>query len=301
MVPRAVLILSFLYCLNANAQDQPLADNFVRTARADTSALPLDSTALSHLAYQIAYGSRDNRILWSIVEHIDSARINVVVRNVLAGQDGSIQIRSLEPAFEPYQKLRYHVDSLLEAKMDSLIDWNQISRTFNEYCLMNRAAGQVLIQVNIPSATLRVFGKQGNVLLECPVIVGSPSTPTPAFTAYLTRVITYPYWNVPRSIATKEFLPKIKRDPSGFLNSMKLQVFNEEGIVIDPRNIDWKKVSRKNFPYRLRQSTGCDNALGLIKFDLDSPYDIYMTPITESSLARTIVFSATAAYAWPNP
>src|ERR1700733_9430646 len=30
------------------------------------------------------------------------------------------------------------------------------------------------------------------------------------------------------------------------------------------------------FPYNLSQGTGCDNSLGVLKFDLNSPYSIYL-------------------------
>jgi len=260
-----------------SAQEPQNWKTFWQTAGADTSMTCLDSAALSRQAYLIAYGRRDNRIPWSIAEHIDSAKVNQIVQNVLSGEADSIAaMKSLEPAFQPYQELRKLVDRLLETKADSLIDWHLLRHSLNEYRLLNRAAGQMIIQVNVPSATLRVLDRSGDILLECPVIVGSPSRPTPVFGAYMTRIITYPYWNVPQSIATKEFLPKIKRNPSGFLSDMKLQVLNSQGIVMDAENIDWKSLSAKNFPYRLRQSTGCDNALGVIKFDIDSPYDVYL-------------------------
>ncbi|MCY7359434.1 MAG: L,D-transpeptidase family protein [Rudanella sp.] len=107
------------------------------------------------------------------------------------------------------------------------------------------------------------------------VVVGKRSTPTPLFTAYIPSVVLYPYWNVPRSIMTRELLPKIRRNPVATLNAMKLQVINAKGQVVDPKAINWTTTVSK-FPYRLRQSTGCDNALGLLKFNVSSPYDIYL-------------------------
>lgn len=274
---KMAFIFVALYNSNVNAQEQQYRKKILPATGADTCMAHLDSAELSRQAYLIAYGNRNSRMSWSITEYIDSTQVKRVVQNILSGSDdGTAAMKSLEPAFQPYQQLRNEVAALLELKADTLIDWNLIRHTFNEYRLMNRAAGQMIVQVNIPSATLRVLDKAGNILLECPVIVGTPSTPTPTFGAYLTRIITYPYWNVPKSIAVKEFLPKIKRNPSGFLNDMKLQVLNAKGVVIAPESIDWKTVSAKNFPYRLRQSTGCDNALGLIKFDLNNPYDVYL-------------------------
>ncbi|WP_431217594.1 L,D-transpeptidase family protein [Puia sp. P3] len=40
--------------------------------------------------------------------------------------------------------------------------------------------------------------------------------------------------------------------------------------------IRWSSYTAANFPYKLRQAPGCENALGVIKFDLDDPFNVYM-------------------------
>jgi len=70
-------------------------------------------------------------------------------------------------------------------------------------------------------------------------------------------------------------LPKIKQD-RGYLERNNIQVLNRKGKVISASSVNWHSVSRKNFHYTFRQSTGCDNALGVMKFDLNSPYSIYL-------------------------
>lgn len=247
------------------------------TAGLDTVGKLSDSVELSTTLYTIAYGSKSKHFPNRLLEKIDSAKISQAVGRILKDtSQWKLQVSAIEPLAEPYRELRKTVDSISIAGSDSLLQWPTISHAMNEYRLVNRLAGQMIILVNIPSATLRVLDPIGRVILKCKVIVGSPRTPTPFFAANLTRVITYPYWNVPRSIAVKEFLPKIKKDPTGFLDAMKMQVISPQGKLISPEVIDWKSLSAKNFPYRLRQSTGCDNALGVIKFDLDSPYDVYL-------------------------
>ena len=54
---------------------------------------------------------------------------------------------------------------------------------------------------------------------------------------------------------------------------MKLQVIDAKGQVVDPEHINW---ATNSFPYRLRQSTGCDNALGILRFNVTNPYDTYL-------------------------
>lgn len=128
--------------------------------------------------------------------------------------------------------------------------------------------------VNIPSANLLVIHK-GQVLLQSKVIVGKRSTPTPTLASMITDVVLYPYWVVPNKIATRELLPLIQRN-AGYLAANNMQVLNKAGRIVDPASINWKSLSPSNFPYTLRQSTGCDNSLGIVKLNFYSPYSVYL-------------------------
>lgn len=139
-----------------------------------------------------------------------------------------------------------------------------------------------VVVVNIPAASLKVYSPSGS-LLEMRTIVGKPSTPTPTLSSRITEVILYPYWNVPKSIATKELLPAIKRNP-GYIEANNYQVLNSQGRVVDPNKINWKSLSTSNFPYTIRQSTGCDNALGLIKLNFYNPFSVYLHDTPGKSL-----------------
>lgn len=131
-----------------------------------------------------------------------------------------------------------------------------------------------MIVINIASATLNYF-ENGDLKLEMKVVVGKPSTKTPRFSAYCNQVILYPYWHVPRSIAVNEILPACKRS-AAIVNAMNLQVLNSKGNAVDPFSINWKSLNKSNFPYTFRQSTGCDNALGVIKFNITDPFNVYL-------------------------
>jgi murein L,D-transpeptidase YcbB/YkuD len=128
--------------------------------------------------------------------------------------------------------------------------------------------------VNIPSASLLIL-HNGKVLLQSKVIVGKPSTPTPTLTSVITEVILYPYWMVPNKIATRELLPLIQHNP-GYLEANNMQVLNKAGKVIASSSINWAGLSPSWFPYVIRQSTGCDNSLGIVKLNFYSPYDVYL-------------------------
>ena len=131
-----------------------------------------------------------------------------------------------------------------------------------------------VILVNIPSASLFVYAGN-NTILQSKVIVGRASTRTPAFATKVDEVVMYPYWMVPKSIATKELLPHIKRNIN-YLNTNGFQVVNLQGKVINPASINWQALHAGNFPYILRQSTGCDNSLGIVKINFYSPFGVYL-------------------------
>jgi L,D-transpeptidase YcbB len=131
-----------------------------------------------------------------------------------------------------------------------------------------------VLVLNLAAANFLLY-ENGELRLSSKVIVGKPSTPTPTLTSTITEVILYPYWTVPHKIATKELLPKIRRN-IGFLESGNYQVLNREGRVLDPYGINWGALSRGYFPYVIRQCTGCDNALGIVKFNFYNPFTVYL-------------------------
>lgn len=139
------------------------------------------------------------------------------------------------------------------------------------YCLTQT---QQVIVVNIPAAYLKVY-KNEKVILEMMMIVGKPTTPTIPLASIVNEVIIYPYWYVPNSIATKELLPLIKKNP-GFLDANNYQVLNKAGRIVNPYSVDWHSLSRNNFPYTIRQGTGCDNSLGLLKLNFYNPFGAYL-------------------------
>lgn len=151
----------------------------------------------------------------------------------------------------------------------------QIKESLNYWRWTGRLLEREFILVNIPAARLQIVNHDSARDLSMKVIVGKQETQTPTFTAYISKVIAYPYWNVPFSIATKEMLPRIKKSIA-YLEANNLQVLNNKGEVVNPHTINWQKLSRSYFPYHIRQSTGCDNSLGVLKFEINSPFSIYL-------------------------
>ncbi|MEI6948571.1 L,D-transpeptidase family protein [Paraflavisolibacter sp. H34] len=131
-----------------------------------------------------------------------------------------------------------------------------------------------LVLVNIPSASLFYY-RQDRLLLASRIIAGKPSTPTPTLSSAITEVVLYPYWNVPQKIAVGELLPLIQQDP-GYLEANNFQVLDKQGRLVSPLAVPWQTLGRGNFPYMIRQSTGCDNSLGLVKLNFSNPFSVYL-------------------------
>ena len=55
-----------------------------------------------------------------------------------------------------------------------------------------------------------------------------------------------------------------------------MQVIDVNGRIVNASKLNWSSYTKDNFPYRIRQSTGCDNALGVMKFNLTDPFNVYM-------------------------
>jgi len=108
------------------------------------------------------------------------------------------------------------------------------------------------IAVNIPAFKLYYFS-EGKLVLDSKVVVGKEATKTVIFNGIMNQIVFSPYWNIPNSIAQKEVLPAIKKNPR-LLSQMKLE---------------WHDG-------KLRQKPGPFNALGLVKFIFPNSNNIYL-------------------------
>jgi L,D-transpeptidase YcbB len=128
--------------------------------------------------------------------------------------------------------------------------------------------------VTVNTAAFSLSAHNGNENLSMRVIVGKEYQETPVFSERMSYIEVNPYWNVPRSIAVKELLPKIKSNPA-YLTRHNYQLLSRQGAV-NPWHVDWQSMNSKNFPYRIRQSPGAKNALGHIKFMFPNQFNVYM-------------------------
>lgn len=130
------------------------------------------------------------------------------------------------------------------------------------------------VWVNIPKFEMMVM-EEDSVVMRSRVIVGQPTKQTPLLKSTITNFLIYPYWTVPYSIATKELLPILKRD-TRYLRKKNFEVLDRNNYLVNPDSINWKRYSKNYFPWKLRQKIGDENSLGILKFNFNNKYGVYM-------------------------
>lgn len=184
----------------------------------------------------------------------------------------AITVSLLEPADSLYtvmkQEYRRHQKN---NRPDSV---RFVRLTMNYYRWVTHFHFDRMIVINLPAARLFYY-EQNKLVLQMKTVLGKPSTPSPRFAAWCDQAILYPYWYVPRSITFNEYLPIIKQNPS-WLDAKNMQVIDGNGRVVNHHQLNWSSFHTGYFPYTIRQSTGCDNALGVIKFNINTPYGVYL-------------------------
>ncbi|HEX4738661.1 MAG TPA: L,D-transpeptidase family protein [Allosphingosinicella sp.] len=114
---------------------------------------------------------------------------------------------------------------------------------------LDRSPPPTRIDVNTAAAVL-TYWRDGQAANVRRVVVGQPGWETPEIGARIFRLVANPDWTLPDKIADEEVRPK------GAAYMAKQHIAEKNG--------------------RLVQEPGPDNALGLVKFDMDDPYAIYL-------------------------
>ena len=152
-------------------------------------------------------------------------------------------------------------------------DIHQIQMNMERWRMYEPPPEKQFVWINIPKYEFRLI-EEDTLVMKSRVIIGQPDHKTPLLKSTIRYFLIYPYWNVPYSIATKEILPILKVDPS-YIRKKNFDVFDRGGNIIDT-TIKWKKYNKNYFPWRLRQRMGEDNSLGVLKFNFENKYGVYL-------------------------
>ena len=140
--------------------------------------------------------------------------------------------------------------------------------------------GERHVSINIADFSLSIH-EGGAVIDSMKVIVGRSYRRTPVFSDAIRYLVFNPDWEVPTSIATRDILPSLRKNPAPM--AAKGFVALDGQREIDVRVIDWN--TRKGIaPYRLRQRAGPANALGRVKIMFPNKYSVYLHDTADRSL-----------------
>ncbi|MEO0945257.1 MAG: L,D-transpeptidase family protein, partial [Pseudomonadota bacterium] len=132
----------------------------------------------------------------------------------------------------------------------------------------------------------------GKVTFQTKSVVGHVDLDrrTPEFSDVMEYLVINPTWNVPRSIATKEYLPLLQENPNAVGH---LRLVDARGRVVGRDGIDFSQFDEKTFPFDLKEPPSQGNALGLVKFMFPNRHNIYLhdTPAKRLFGRETRAFS----------
>jgi murein L,D-transpeptidase YcbB/YkuD len=144
--------------------------------------------------------------------------------------------------------------------------------------------GERYIKVNIANFELEII-ENGSSVFTTNAIVGKAFRETPVFSSVMTYMVLNPDWTVPPTILNEDIVPAVISNPD-YLSKKKLKVYAADGTEIDPTTIDWSSFTTNNFPYKIHQNPGPENALGNIKFIFPNKYSVYIHDTPNRSLFK---------------
>ncbi|MDJ1008184.1 MAG: L,D-transpeptidase family protein [Paracoccaceae bacterium] len=147
---------------------------------------------------------------------------------------------------------------------------------------LNHDLGDRHIWVNLTDFHVRIVD-DGKTSFTTRSVVGMNATDrrSPEFSDEMDHLVINPTWHVPRSIATKEYLPQLQRDPYA---QGQLMLVDRSGYIVPRDYVDFSQFDEETFPFDMKQPPSRSNALGLVKFMFPNRYNIYLHDTPAKSL-----------------
>ncbi|MDQ2092757.1 L,D-transpeptidase family protein [Rhodobacteraceae bacterium 10Alg 79] len=147
---------------------------------------------------------------------------------------------------------------------------------------VNQPRGKRHVLVNITDFTAQIIDN-GKITFETRSVVGANNSDrrTPEFSDVMEYMVINPTWNVPRSIAVKEYLPMMKRNRNA---ASHLRLVDSRGRTVSRSSINFNAYTERTFPFAIKQPPSNRNALGLVKFMFPNKYNIYLHDTPSKSL-----------------
>ncbi len=158
--------------------------------------------------------------------------------------------------------------------------------------LLQQPIEERYVLVNSPAFQLEAVDRY-EVTQRHRVVVGRQQRETPELRATIKALNFFPHWRVPDSVAQLDVFPRLVKEPE-YLEKEKIRVVMNDfnGPEIDATAIDWNTADSSKI--KLRQDPGPQNALGLVRIDMQNEHGVYMhdTPLKTLFEQRARAFSA---------
>lgn len=164
----------------------------------------------------------------------------------------------------------------------------QIADSMERWRWLNDNYQSAAIMVNLPEFRLRAYegtGADHHEVFRMNVVDGKSDDPThntPVIADQMKYLVFRPFWNVPPSIAKKEIIPHMQKQP-GYLGAKGYETVDLKG---NPAAPDMNRIAQGTV--MVRQKAGTTNSLGLVKFMFPNQFNVYLHDTNEKALfART--------------
>ncbi|MCW3121155.1 MAG: hypothetical protein JWQ38_647 [Flavipsychrobacter sp.] len=136
---------------------------------------------------------------------------------------------------------------------------------------MQKDFGSLYVIVDVPLAEL-FLRKEGGNAMHMRVVVGKPERQTPSLFANMANVVINPPWGVPPTILKNDVVPGFQKDGRKYLSKKGLKAYDKKGNLVSSASLNMGNLKK----YTYKQDPGDDNSLGVVKFNLPNPWDIYL-------------------------
>ena len=144
--------------------------------------------------------------------------------------------------------------------------------------------------VVVDAASAQLFMMDGGRVVDSMrVVVGKPTSATPAITSTLMAATLNPYWNVPTDLTRTLIAPRVLKDGLTYLDKQNYEVvtaFKGDVQRIDPSSVDWQAVADGRTWIYVRQKPGPANSMGRVKFMIANGNGIFLHDTPKKELFK---------------
>jgi L,D-transpeptidase YcbB len=195
---------------------------------------------------------------------MQDARVPQLRERLGVNGDGLIFDKALAEAIAKFQRdNNLKATGVLTAATVDLLDGRHSRRPIDvvianmeRWRWMPHDLGNTYVIVNLPDFMLYVI-QNGRQVWATKIVVGKPETPTPIMTAEMKSITINPTWNIPDTIAAKEYVPLMRQDPT---------ILERMGLTVS---------YNRNNTIHISQPPGPDNALGQLRFNFPNKFLVY--------------------------